>query len=369
LQFMGNPAPLTYLHCCHSISLVWCLFIVAQCVGASVLRSSSKRKADVDTPSLGKHELGSRSNGSWDFHMLKERSGEHFNKLLSRKTEWSALHEVVGIDGVFMIQQIGAAGEQTTGAALNEVGIYPMLIPALDVENARVDELRDGCHSSFDAETTKFCKEPKPGNNTVPVKGCEYPIEQAFAESHRRALLVANSRNATWTAIIQSNAVPVDPTTFNKNFQQVWEQVPEDVYFVRLGWCSFGNIEQHTSFNYGSFRLIDDMAIRGSSYYTGGCNTAYMIHRDVIPTFLGLFPCCSALDACLEDQLFRWPPGCGQISASKCWGQRHMMGIDISGSESLTAGWAPFAQHGILVQDERKMEPTESEWTAAVPYQ
>jgi len=123
--------------------------------------------------------------------------------------------------------------------------------------------------------------------------------------SHRRALLVAKDRNSTWTAIFEDDAVPVDQTNFNTNFRKVWGQVPEGVGYVRLGWCPFTHDEQTTNFTYDHFRLVSGLPV-------GGCTTAYMVHRDIIPTLLGLFPCCSSLDACLNSDLFATPSLCGR---------------------------------------------------------
>jgi len=259
----------------------------------------------------------------------------------------SALHEVVGHDGVLMIHLDRIGRKQATNPRLHEVGIYPTIFPAVDVDTTSPDDLREGCISAKDA-SHEACKDRS-------GYGCHLTIEQAIAESHRRALLVAKDRNSTWTAIFEDDAVPVDQTNFNTNFRKVWGQVPEGVGYVRLGWCPFTHDEQTTNFTYDHFRLVSGLPV-------GGCTTAYMVHRDIIPTLLGLFPCCSSLDACLNSDLFATPSLCGQNNTRRCWGQEYLMGIDTLGSISLTKGWASFVQNGILVQDNRKSKSIKHRW-------
>jgi len=261
-------------------------------------------------------------------------------------SELSALHDVVGRDGVLMIHLERGNRRNATNPRLHEVGIYPTISPALDVQLASPDTLRQGCLLHDKPGTSLSCGVPHIRGGKV-GSGCFLTVEQAIADSHRQALLTAQTRNSTWTAILEDDAVPVDPTAFNSNFKQAWAQIPPETGFVRLGWCEFKYREQSINFTFGSFLLV-------SGYQTGGCTHAYMVRHDFVPTMLGLFPCCSALDACFQYDLFKWPPRCGTENKGECWGHKYMMGIDTVDSEKLTEGWAPFRQRGILVQDNRK---------------
>jgi len=249
--------------------------------------------------------------------------------------ELSALHEVVGRDGVLLIEVERANRKSETNPKLNEVGIYPTIFPAVDVEDASPDTLRDGC-----------LVKDEPACGSKAGVGCGHAVEQAIAESHRQALLKAESRNATWTAILEDDAVPVDPTEFNANFKKVWAQIPPETGLVRLGWCVLTHGKHSANSTSDSFFLL-------SGHMLGGCTTAYMVRRDFVRTVLGVFPCCAALDACFAWDLFLWPPNCGEEDTGKCWAQKYVMGIDAADSEKLTDGWTGFAQRGILAQDNR----------------
>merc|ERR1719433_1850165 len=86
--------------------------------------------------------------------------------------------------------------------------------------------------------------------------GCHDVVESAIADSHRRALLAAQARNETWTAIFEDDAVPVDAENWNENFQEVWAKVPQETLYVRLGWCNFGRIGKRSGFTYKKWHLV-----------------------------------------------------------------------------------------------------------------
>jgi hypothetical protein len=269
-------------------------------------------------------------------------------------SELSALHEVVGIDGVLVIHLERAHRKDTIYPRLNEVGIYPTIVPAVDVALASNDTLRQGCLLHGEPSTASECG----GGSTPFLKagdGCS-SVEQAIAESHRQALLKAQTRNSSWTAIFEDDAVPVSPANFNRDFKQIWAQIPPDTGLVRLAWC----LGHHKDPKYDNFRLVSGMA-------TGGCATAYMVRRDFVPKMLGVFPCCSGLDACFWFDLYAWPHRCQNIDQDKCWGQRYMLGIDTAESETLTHGWASFPQQGIFAQDNRKAHSLRHEWKTNHP--
>lgn len=267
------------------------------------------------------------------------------------ESELSALHEVVGSDGVLVIHLERATREHAIYPRLNEVGIYPTTLAAVDVELASNDTLRQGCLPHGEASTSFACGGPDiPGGRAG--DGCHTTIEQAIAESHRQALLAAQSRNSTWTAIFEDDAVPVSPKNFNTDFKRVWAQIPPETGLVRLAWC-FGHQKNGT---FDNFRLVSGKEA------TGLCTTAYMVRRDFVPTLLGLFPCCTALDTCYEFDLYFRPPRCNTEGADKCWGQRYMVGIDALESEKLTEGWAAYPQQGILAQDNREAPSIRHQW-------
>jgi len=281
---------------------------------------------------------------------LSERSNAHNSGLAEAKRQWSALHDVVGHDGVLVIYLERAERHEYT--ELNKVGIYPKTFPAVDALTASPDELSQGCYPK--QNDSHRCKGPG--------EGCRKPVIQAIAESHRQALLAARERNSTWTAILEDDAVPVDPVHFNRNFKEVWSRVPEGVGIVRLSWCPLlrkDRFDKHTYFAYDSFRLVDSLTNhRNGRYWTGGCTTGYMVHHDFIPTVLSIFPCCAALDACLDLELFHSPLACNEDNKTKCWGQEHMMGLDIQDSGSKTRPWRKLLQNGILAQDNRVSKST-----------
>jgi len=270
----------------------------------------------------------------------------------------SALHDVVGQDGVLMIHLERGGRTMKASQRLSEVGVTATKFPAVDVDLASNESLRQGCLLRHEPGTSFTCKGELDAPGGRPGEGCFFTIEQAIAESHRQALLKAQNRNATWTAIMEDDAVPIDQTSFNANFKKIWAQVPPQVGFVRLGWCIFDPRYDHeliTNYTYKNLRLV-------SGYRTGACLTGYMVRRDFIPTVLRLFPCCTALDTCFEFDLFKWPPRCGQEGAAPCWGQKHMMGIDLVDSAAQTAGWATFGQRGIVAQDNRKEGSGKHKW-------
>lgn len=260
----------------------------------------------------------------------------------------SALHSVVGQDGVLLIRLERGQRESETTPRLNKAGIYPTVVAAVDVASASRETLREGCLPTDERSTSFAC-----GGANVPGgregTGCSEPVEQAIAASHRKALLQAQSRNATWTAIMEDDVVPILPENFNTNFKNVWAQMPPGIGLVRLGWCPLKQGMRSDDLNSTAdhFDLV-------TGHRLGGCTTAYMVHRDFVPTMLGIFPCCAALDACYAFDLLLWPRNCGNEDTEKCWGQKYVMGIDTPNSVQITSRWTSFYQRGILAQDNTK---------------
>jgi len=117
-----------------------------------------------------------------------------------RNPPMGSLHDVVGPDGVLLIHL--ERSNRTQHEELNSAGIYPTLIAATDAKTAAPEDLRNGCLSHFEEDTPLRCTgfDRSPGGTRG--EGCMNPTEQAIAESHRQALLAAQRRNATWTAIL-----------------------------------------------------------------------------------------------------------------------------------------------------------------------
>jgi len=275
-----------------------------------------------------------------------------------------SLHDVVGPDGVLLIHLERAGRKEHE--KLKKVGIYPTLFPATDYKTATAQDLNNGCVSANASDTASRCTgfDRTPGG--IRGDGCMNPTEQAIAESHRRALFAAQARNATWTAILEDDVIPNDPEHWNENFKKLWAQVPPEVGFVRLGWCTFpeqeGNIQKNTFAEVDNWRIVDEMRTeRDGWYHAGGCTTGYMVHRDTLPLVLRLFPCCGPMDACFEHELFYWPAFC-RVDQLGCWGQQHMMGLDVNGTEEATRTWTSMTQNGILVQDNRETNSTQLGW-------
>jgi len=195
-----------------------------------------------------------------------------------------------------------------------------------------------------------------------------------MTDSHRRALVAAMHRKQfMWTAIFEDDAVPVDPEAWSEAFLKQWEQVPKEALIVRLGSCSFesevGPIHEEPEpahWGQGEFSLVrkrwwtDGTGAR--HYYAGGCSTGYLVHKSVISKVLGIFPCCCSFDCCLARQLlqteaestFDGDQTAGAGEFGKWWGARHLVDMQSVGARASTAGFTPFNQSGILVQDHRQ---------------
>jgi hypothetical protein len=289
-----------------------------------------------------------RSVDSLKSRTIRNLGSQHHG--IVQKTPMGSLHEIVGPDGVLLIH-LDRAGRAEFNQ-LNAAGVYPTLFPATDSQNATMEELNQGCTAANTSEASK-CGVSRVGN------GCTHLSEQAIAESHRRALVAAQSRNKTWTAIMEDDAVPLDPEQWNENFKELWASVPPNIGFLRLGWCTFGqDVEKREFASHADWQLIDRPTYAsGARYYTGGCTTAYMVHRDYIPDVLSVFPCCGPVDTCYEWDLFYSPHNnCryAQKGARICWGQQHMMGMDTKNSQKSTDHFTKKIQSGIIAQDNRE---------------
>jgi len=267
-----------------------------------------------------------------------------------------SLHEVVGNDGVLMItlehelSRFNFASEQ-----LQKVGIFPTVFPATDAQSSPPDALSSGCHLKGPGkyERSAACPLWRSG------PGCQTTAEQAIADSHRRALEAALQRNEDWTAILEDDAVPAtdDPGRWGAEFREAWAQRPAEARIVRLNWC-FG--PPPTSV--GAPPTIEGSFMWVRTVDPGGCTTAYMVHKDIIPQLLQSFPCCTAVDACFEDEFFK---KCATETPGTLRSSGILVNLDIKKGDRLYAedgSWLHdedgLRQRGVIMQDTGALQST-----------
>jgi GR25 family glycosyltransferase involved in LPS biosynthesis len=196
----------------------------------------------------------------------------------------SSIHRVVGQDGVLVIS-LNRQPERFvhTAQQLAWGGILGTSFWATDSTTATDDQLNQGC--------LKEC--------------CGSKAVQAIADSHRRALQAAALRKSDWTAILEDDMALVDPEHWSDRFDKAWQHVPPESKIVRLSWCVIvpsGQESMRVWSDTGDFILAKWLGFneRGPlEYHPGMCTGGYMVHRDILPDLLALFPCCSPVDGCL----------------------------------------------------------------------
>jgi hypothetical protein len=233
---------------------------------------------------------------------------------------------------------------------LLKAGILATSFGATDARSATHEELQKGCMAQNDSPLSGKCR----------GAGCGQKSVQAIAASHRRALESAKQRKQNWTAILEDDAAPVEPHMWKEGFMPAWkkiEQVAPDAKFVRLSWCTIVNEDRDPTDVFadaGIFTLTKSVF--------GLCTTAYMVHKDLVPEMLALFPSCSAVDGCYRD----W------LQTKEADGIHHGAKIGISmeikGSREKIApidgtnGW--LGAHGVLYQDRLNSQSTQEELPA-----
>jgi len=278
----------------------------------------------------------------------------------------SFLHQVVGMDGVLMLSLPRDNFERFNYAQsmLRKVGITPTKFLAIDANDATPQVLDQGCIIGGSSEHT--CGAALAPWNTS--TGCISKVEQAIAESHRQALTAALYReHENWTAIFEDDAVPVLPEVgaWDSELKRIWLELPEEVGMIRLGWCEPSlNVSENWTGYGGNWtdNWTNDLDNSGhlpreeigtfmwtrTATRIGGCTTAYMVHKRIIPDLLRIFPCCSALDSCLEWDYF-----------SKH--QTEFINLDVRGSDAYIQQHGDHrfgVAHGVLMQDWRKLGST-----------
>jgi hypothetical protein len=205
----------------------------------------------------------------------------------------SALNEVVGFDGVLVIS-LESQLERfvSTASNLASAGIYATKFPATDVANSTDEQLDKGCLLPSSPNYTQRCGPPT---------GCGKKVEQAIADSHRQALLAASNRIENWTAILEDDMALLHPESWDQAFRKAWQQVPPEAKIVRLSWCMIVPPHQdvaHTYADAGEFVLSKFIGLNEDTYHPGVCTGGYLVHRDILPEMLSLFPCCNVVDWC-----------------------------------------------------------------------
>lgn len=258
------------------------------------------------------------------------------------KKAFSSLHEVVGIGGVLMISLESRPDRFNYSARLmEEVGIVPHLLPATEAHCASQEQLSSGCKLEDDEGTPAWCLAQRSSARNKEGTGCQSKVEQAIADSHRRALELAQERAHEWTAIFEDDTVPVRPQRWNRAFKKAWARVPETAKIVRLSWCMIargpGEPTIQTWSDEGDFRLstVTGFGRESIDYKAGGCTGAYMVHRSIIPDLLALFPCCCAVDCCFEHDLFNRKSTDGN---GKTKGEQVLVNLD-------AWSWSPASNH------------------------
>lgn len=229
---------------------------------------------------------------------------------------YSSLHDVVGTDGVLMIALDHVSTRYAYAAhKLNRIGIRPVKFTATDGSCASKAALARGCGLVNDSEYNLGCKQ----SDERAGYGCVNRAEQAISDSHRRALEYAYMRDGSkWTAILEDDAVPAaqDGYDWNMMFSEAWSKLPEGAKIVRLSWCTQPEFQPPAEppQEEGQFTFKQSWELMS----LGGCTTAYMVHHDIIPEMLKVFPCCGALDACYAWDFFLKP------DRQDSWGKKHM---------------------------------------------
>jgi len=234
------------------------------------------------------------------------------------------LHDIVGDDGVLVLSRNKSQERFDTLAhafAQVNVNVTPFLA---STEKTSAEELEVGCKAQTGDHGAACTALGKTG------EGCAQRSEQAIALSHKRALEVAMNRQQEWTAVFEDDAIPINmyEGTWAEGLRKVWEKLPSEARFVRLGWCGFD--VSHVSSTPRS-EHVEKEPFLANHHPIGGCTHAYLVHKYIIPELLGLFPCCCGVDCCWEldyfDQQNPHVPG-------KFRSQSVMVDMDIDGSEA-----------------------------------
>jgi len=262
----------------------------------------------------------------------------------------SALHDVVGEDGVKVIT-LKRMPERFYHSAqfLQRAGIQPKMHEATDAQTSNMtpDSLSHVCTPQSE-KATKSANITKNssfqcGRENASGKGCSF-VEQSIADSYYRALVEAKNREQDWTAIMEDDVIPVQMDGWDRNFKLAWEALPPSARLVRLTWCGVRDwiwYERVFNSTAGKFYILKYMGDNSQHYLAGGCFAAFIVHRNVIPQMLNVFPCCMQIDTCFERDLF-----------DAGFGMKYMYYMDINDwKRDISTGWSYGWQRGVMFQD------------------
>lgn len=253
--------------------------------------------------------------------------------------QMSYLHEIVGPDGVKVITLDRTPERfEHTAIALSKGGIIATSFPATDATLVADEQLLKGCSEM---------KTPK--------------VLCAISDSHRRALKAASLRKKDWTVILEDDVALLDPKQFDRQFTSAWkvlEETSPDTRIVRLQWCMIMVPED----DHGTvFRSAEGIELKkwtskdNISYNSGCCTGGYMVHKDIIPEMLSLFPCRGALDICFKFLLYDRPEN-GNDGDRESHGMKIMVNMEptnsrerINNATGMRLKW--MGQHGMMYQD------------------
>mmetsp|Transcript_44658 Transcript_44658/g.83231 ORF Transcript_44658/g.83231 Transcript_44658/m.83231 type:complete len:493 (-) Transcript_44658:121-1599(-) len=274
----------------------------------------------------------------------------------------SALHDIVGPDGVLMIT-LDRMSERFNESArvLGQVGIKPTRVSAVDMKVASKEELARGCPKQGDPGVKEQCEKPQVDRGSKKLEGkagfgCMWPTEQAVAASHRKALEIAKERDAEWTAIFEDDTVPAPHSDWNGALRDLWSKLPAKTKFVRLGWCQLGImdwrdpvIQVHYANTTGAAAVEKEGCCSTMYYDPGGCTTAYMVHKDILDEILGVYPCCGPVDSCYKWDWYK----SYDAKSDKDRGLEIMMSLDTTNQPL----WDDNVEHhGLILQDRENIE-------------
>lgn len=315
--------------------------------GVATKASRSENNSATNETSEAKTGVLAEASHSQNTSVANETSQAKINVIAGSTSPLarSVLNEIVGDDGVLVISLARQPHRFAyTKYQMSLAGIQSTLFPATDPLLASEEELNQGC----------IGQKPNGAAFSETCYGCAAKREQAIALSHRRALVRAANRSSKWTALLEDDMALVKPEQWDSAFRRAWEKIPPEVKFVRLSWCMIvqdrDDIVQTDIDTGGEFFLTQWMSVTAdnATYGPGLCTGGYLVHQDVIPELLGLFPCCAPVDgqyALLQKSI---------RANGKPWGMDVMVSIEARGSrkyiEAATKDtW--LGQHGVMYQN------------------
>lgn len=251
----------------------------------------------------------------------------------------SFLHDLVGRDGVKVISLDRKPERfEYSASALAQGGVFATSFSGTDYMNATDERLALGSSSNL-------------------------MWNQAVADSHRRALIAASFRRVAWTLILEDDVALIDPPRWNDAFIAAWNKIMEkapDTKIVRMSWCMKVPPDKDTNELFadaGEFILTKWTAVDKKPYFIGQCTGGYMVHQDIVPEMIKLFPCSGAVDNCYLEWLDE------NLEDGQPRGMHIMVNLAVKDDRNKTAAASGYdhGQHGILYQDRDAVATTKFE--------